>query len=202
VQPAGPYFIAGWSLGGMVAFEIACQLRESGAAVSYLGMIDAALPENGRLPGNISWMRGLWWAISYPLTKGVTWNYATLRMLANFCGITLPASLRGWRASFQFPRALLSEGWRSLRVFVAIIQGMKSYRPRPFDGVVTLFRTSYTRGPEDVLVDSMRRWCAGLEVHEAPGTHMSLMLDPRQASLFAPDFETTLKPKARQASAT
>lgn len=41
VQPKGPYRIAGWSLGGTIAFEMACQLEKNGDTVEYLALIDA-----------------------------------------------------------------------------------------------------------------------------------------------------------------
>jgi amino acid adenylation domain-containing protein len=41
VQPAGPYALAGWSMGGVVAFEIARQLEQAGAAVRLLVLLDA-----------------------------------------------------------------------------------------------------------------------------------------------------------------
>ncbi|KQU63404.1 hypothetical protein ASG66_03045 [Bacillus sp. Leaf406] len=40
VQPAGPYALAGWSLGGTIAFEIAHQLEEMGDEVDFIGLID------------------------------------------------------------------------------------------------------------------------------------------------------------------
>jgi thioesterase domain-containing protein len=40
-QPAGPYRLAGWSMGGLVAFEIARKLEELGAAVALLALLDA-----------------------------------------------------------------------------------------------------------------------------------------------------------------
>jgi amino acid adenylation domain-containing protein len=40
VQPDGPYRIVGWSFGGLVAHEIAVQLRESGAEVALLALLD------------------------------------------------------------------------------------------------------------------------------------------------------------------
>ena len=40
VQPHGPYFLAGYSFGGRVSFEIAQQLVRAGERVSFLGMID------------------------------------------------------------------------------------------------------------------------------------------------------------------
>jgi len=37
VQPKGPYYIAGWSLGGTIAFEMTLQLEKTGEKVSFLG---------------------------------------------------------------------------------------------------------------------------------------------------------------------
>ena len=207
VQPAGPYYIAGWSLGAPVAFEIACQLREAGERVAYLGLIDAALPENGRLPGNISLLRGLWWAVSYPFSERMPFTYATVRQLANFVGVALPSSLtdvrqRGWAASFHFLAELFAGACRSVRVFFANMRGLRSYQPRRFDGVVTLFRTKPpAKVSEDALRQAMTKWCARVDVHDAPGTHMTLILDPHQATRFAPLFETTLEPGLKLAPA-
>src|SRR5262249_47406289 len=44
VQPIGPYLLGGWSLGGVVAFEMAQQLRKSGEEVGLLALIDSAVP--------------------------------------------------------------------------------------------------------------------------------------------------------------
>ncbi|MDR0218662.1 MAG: alpha/beta fold hydrolase [Enterobacteriaceae bacterium] len=46
VQPHGPYHLAGWSIGGTIAYEIALQLADDGEEVGYVGMIDSYnLPE-------------------------------------------------------------------------------------------------------------------------------------------------------------
>ncbi len=45
VQPHGPYFIAGWSLGGTIAFEMVGQLEETGEKILFLGLIDAPGPQ-------------------------------------------------------------------------------------------------------------------------------------------------------------
>jgi len=41
VQPCGPYFIGGRSLGGIIAFETACQLRAQGQEVGLLALLDS-----------------------------------------------------------------------------------------------------------------------------------------------------------------
>src|SRR5262249_50820553 len=47
VQPQGPYRLAGWSLGGMLAYEVATQLIGMDQAVEFLGMIDTFLRNDG-----------------------------------------------------------------------------------------------------------------------------------------------------------
>ncbi len=52
VQPYGPYQIAGQSSGGLVAFEIARQLRAAGEEIALLGLIDTYLPAAVLSKGN------------------------------------------------------------------------------------------------------------------------------------------------------
>ena len=44
IQPHGPYYIAGWSVGGTIAFEIARQLEKENRKVAFLGLIDSTPP--------------------------------------------------------------------------------------------------------------------------------------------------------------
>ncbi|MBE8586411.1 amino acid adenylation domain-containing protein, partial [Xenorhabdus griffiniae] len=41
LQPQGPYRLMGWSIGGLIAYEIAQQLTCEGETVAFLGMIDS-----------------------------------------------------------------------------------------------------------------------------------------------------------------
>ncbi|MET7771004.1 amino acid adenylation domain-containing protein [Nocardia sp. NPDC005366] len=41
IQPAGPYHLLGWSLGGLIAHEVAVQLQEAGEQVALLSMMDS-----------------------------------------------------------------------------------------------------------------------------------------------------------------
>jgi pimeloyl-ACP methyl ester carboxylesterase len=44
-QPRGPYRLLGTSFGGIIAFEIALQLRRAGDAVALLAMVDTVPPD-------------------------------------------------------------------------------------------------------------------------------------------------------------
>src|SRR5215470_4769943 len=43
-QPRGPYRLVGFCLGGILAYEMACQLRQSGEAVALLAIADQTCP--------------------------------------------------------------------------------------------------------------------------------------------------------------
>jgi len=50
VSPVGPYALGGWSLGGAIAYEMACQLRAAGREVDLLALIDPSPLPRGALP--------------------------------------------------------------------------------------------------------------------------------------------------------
>jgi thioesterase domain-containing protein len=45
IQPSGPYMFIGFSNGGIIAFEMAKQMRESGEDVRLVAILDAILPK-------------------------------------------------------------------------------------------------------------------------------------------------------------
>jgi amino acid adenylation domain-containing protein len=50
-QPGGVYRLAGWSMGGVLAFEVARLLEQAGAEVGLLVLLDAPFAQPGLLPG-------------------------------------------------------------------------------------------------------------------------------------------------------
>ena len=50
VQPGGPYHLGGWSLGGVVAYLAALELRAAGEEVPVLALFDSPAPPEGGAP--------------------------------------------------------------------------------------------------------------------------------------------------------
>ncbi len=50
IQPTGPYLLGGYCLGGLIAFEMAQQLRDAGEQVAALTIFEMFLPGSVRLP--------------------------------------------------------------------------------------------------------------------------------------------------------
>jgi thioesterase domain-containing protein len=46
VQPRGPYFLGGYCFGGMVAFDMAQQLKKQKEEVALLVLLDPAIPDS------------------------------------------------------------------------------------------------------------------------------------------------------------
>lgn len=52
-QPKGPYLLAGYSYGGVLAFEVARELIEQGEEVAFCGLIDSFMPYSRRFPKSL-----------------------------------------------------------------------------------------------------------------------------------------------------
>jgi amino acid adenylation domain-containing protein len=65
VAPEGPYHLGGWSLGGVVAFEMAQQLVRQGEPVDLLALLDAVVPAElaGHRYDDPALLRGLAWEL-------------------------------------------------------------------------------------------------------------------------------------------
>ena len=46
IRPEGPYILGGWSMGGVIAYEMARQLERQGGNVGRLLLLDSFVPEN------------------------------------------------------------------------------------------------------------------------------------------------------------
>jgi acyl carrier protein len=65
IQPHGPYFLGGWSFGGLVAFEMAQQLTQSGQEVALLAILDTPAPSH-----NLSPYQSLKFLLGHPTVSG------------------------------------------------------------------------------------------------------------------------------------
>jgi thioesterase domain-containing protein len=168
-QPEGPYQLAGWSFGGKVALEMAQQLHKGGEAVDLLAIIDARLYStrfatfwHGSRVFLTSMLPQLWPYIS---------DYLHLQSAHRHPEQVEPGE-ETRRSNFK-----RSEFRRLLRVFQANVRADGRYKPQRYPGRVTLFKTS-TRDQ-----DSTWGWgdiaANGVELHQIPGDHMSVLRSPQ-----------------------
>jgi thioesterase domain-containing protein len=188
IQPQGPYYIGGLSLGGLIAFEIAQQLHAQGQPVGLAVLIDA-YPALRR--GSLSLWRGhvrrvlidnLVGRVVFHgrnlLEEARTRPAAAVRDKARRLGKRVAARLR---IDHQANEAHLGDSY-ALKVRRANIEAMRKYEPRPYAGRIALLMTSESKNRR---ADGRSGWCAlalgGLDVYLVPGDHATMLREPHIA---------------------
>ncbi|GIW92285.1 MAG: hypothetical protein KatS3mg110_0326 [Pirellulaceae bacterium] len=164
VRPRGPYLLAGWSLGGIIAYEMAVQLQEQGDDVSLLAMFDA-----GHLYAFAVMLtffkqdsQDMWSRLAAPEDE----------QIAFFREKTARAQLIPPQADQQTARNIY-------RVVVANMRALYQYHPRPYRGKVVLFRAreKYIESRHDPA-EEWKRLATEVEVIPTGGDHLSLVHEP------------------------
>nr|WP_279635659.1 non-ribosomal peptide synthetase [Corallococcus carmarthensis] len=184
VQPHGPYQLGGWSLGGLVAYEMAQRLREAGEAVDLLALIDTHVPGLTKPSQDAS-------RFDAETRARLAFAHATATAFGQDLSISDEALAQGGDEAML--AHLLQEGLRArildahagpsqlrvlFNVFRANLFAQEKYVPRPYDGTALLLSASeastglpHHRGWEPLVR-------GGLEVHAVSGSHHALMQDP------------------------
>jgi amino acid adenylation domain-containing protein len=173
IQPQGPYFIAGYSFGGIVAFDIARQLTEHGEKVAFLGLVDIRCP----VIAEISTPFREWIEVQIDRMRKMT-----IKQQCEYIYEKL------FKPKSQAYRDEVVSTLSNLDIFTpelvkvldCNVQAAKEYQPQIFAGKATLFWSEYqswyikkhpTLGWGDLLTD-------GLDMQQIPGNHTTLMQEP------------------------
>jgi len=181
LQPQGPYYLGGWSLGGVIAYEMARQLQEAGEQVALLALFDSYTPKQvqsverdyankHKLQDSdqetlllTSFARDLGLAVQLPLSGG-----SLAEHLAQLAGqLTASTGLHGQNLHDLF------------KVYKTHTLAMNQYQLQTYTGAIKLFtadkalvsNTSSYHEPEGWF-----EWVTGrIEVIEIPGDHYTLL---------------------------
>jgi len=164
VQPRGPYALGGWSVGGVLALEMAQQLTAAGHRVAPLAIFDSgalyacailtAMFPKGEM-GTLDWLR-------MPGDQQV----------AEFRRRSAPARLVPDNADDAL-------AGRIARLFASNMRALLNYSPRPYAGRIVLFQAS-----EAIVKKRFEpryewpRLCEHVEVLEVPGNHLTMIYEP------------------------
>lgn len=196
VQPSGPYQLAGLSMGGSIAWEMACQLRDAGDEVAILALLDAkALHKNEEVASG-----------RYHQLFGNSAIPDWLSDQAIIMSVLFPALKKHWRklksmkrerqvmALFDFgrqaghvPKMSDTQLDHILTIAEANRIALRDYTPRPNDSRAVLFaakkglRVSSNQPDGDL---GWKHFARGrLEIHEVPGDHYTMVAPPHVSVL-------------------
>ena len=203
-QPEGPYFIGGWSFGGIVAFEMARQLFAQDQKVGKLLLLDSGAP--------ISMKKYLGEeyegseededenkddaALLIDLLAGLRLSEEDLKPFEGDKRIEYVLK-RGIDMNFFPPDVDLARARTYLELFRTNARARRKYLPPVYQGSVTLFRpfTQLALPPSDGSERNERvaklihdnGWselaAGGVRVIEVPGDHVTMVGDPHVETL-------------------
>lgn len=171
-QPKGPYVIGGYSVGGVVAFEVVQQLKAAGKEVALLVLLDSfaghVVPQTTSTKTHLDHLRE--WG------PGYLGNRLKARLQRETETLSVALKTRFYKSQNQpIPFEL-----RDRYVSTALAEAALRYKPTPYAGRVVLYRaaevdpqfqhTSETLGWDDLTPN--------LEIVRVPGNHDSLVYEP------------------------
>jgi|SoiMethySBSTD1v2_1073268.scaffolds.fasta_scaffold168878_2 thioesterase domain-containing protein len=188
VQPQGPYFLVGYSFGGLVAIEVARLLRNSGQEVGLLALVDTTYDDRYWTMSQfiISLVRRSYWHVrrirTLPLREAIGEISVRLRRLG----------LRAHRRSQRFAQ---SEPWLSTgsadNAQERCLDAMKCYIPAYYPGAIVVFRAE----DEDFGCDPAQLWCKFADTIESrtiPGSHIDIVRSGNSVSRLAAELDARL----------
>jgi thioesterase domain-containing protein len=185
VQPEGPYLLAGWSLGGLIAFEMARALRAEGQEVDLLALFDVSAPLT-RLDEEIDVHEQ---AASLAYNIWSTAGQETPLTADDLRGSTVEEAMRRIYEKAAEDRTIppdidFSDMLGFFRMFTAHLQARRAYVAKPYAGRVTLIRAAEQPVPVDDETLGWREIAAGgVAVYESPGHHYNMVRPPQAAGL-------------------
>jgi amino acid adenylation domain-containing protein len=187
VQPRGPYLLGGWSMGGLVAFEMARQLQESGEKVALLSIFDSAPPEkDARASAEVDELSLM---INFARDLGLSWENSTGsldELLGLEPGAQLAYVLESGRFSHVLPPDLdACELRRLYEVFKQNVRAMQSYATSARLEQMTLFKASEkSAAPPEHWRAGWQDFITGdLDVQVVPGDHFNMLREPHVKAL-------------------
>jgi amino acid adenylation domain-containing protein len=176
VQPTGPYFLGGWSMGGVVAFEMAQQLHAQGQRVALLALFDGRIPTPDETfpedDAEAIMLVERYFGISFDPMEALSelpkdQQLAFMLEQAKSAGL-VPAELD------------VSQARRFVDLLRSDLRATQNYGLHLYPGRITFFKASETpagTSPDPTL--GWNKWASGgVEVHVVPGNHANLMYEP------------------------
>jgi thioesterase domain-containing protein/acyl carrier protein len=176
VQPAGPYLLGGWSMGGVVAFEMAQKLHEQGQRVALLALLDGRIPTPDETFPEVNSEAILLVERYFGISFGPVESLAELSKDEQLAFMLEQAKSAG-----LIPAELdVSQARRFVKLLRSDLRATQNYGLHLYPGRITFFKASETlagTSPDPTL--GWSEWASGgVEVHVVPGNHANLMYEP------------------------
>ncbi|MFM2311134.1 MAG: hypothetical protein RLZZ04_410 [Cyanobacteriota bacterium] len=201
IQPQGPYFLAGHSFGGLVAWEMAQQLTRKGETVAVLALFDTFGPnyQTQYTKHTLSQWLSIHFKNINRLPRGEKLAYFLARLEYNLKS-KIPQS---WQQKYsQIVDLRLSPEQKLMsRIGKLNLVAQEQYTPSVYPGKLTLFRAEIRRpyGCFDPNGGWSEMALGGITVEEIPGDHIGILVKRENSEILAAKLKEVLLDSADQA---
>ncbi|MFM6278872.1 MAG: thioesterase domain-containing protein, partial [Dolichospermum sp.] len=196
LQPQGPYFLGGYSFGGIIAYEIAQQLHCQGQKVVFLAILDTCRPG---YKCRLSLLQRIYLHFNYFMQRRNTYISDKAKSLYKHSKFYIKQIFQNHlRLITQIINPQIPENNQYLHGHDIYIQAMNTYIFQPYSGQVTLFRTKDENRTEAIGIkyDPKFGWneiiTGDLDVKYIPGSHLSLLDEPH-VGFLAKELQVCLR---------
>jgi amino acid adenylation domain-containing protein len=178
VQSQGPYYLGGYSFGGLVAFEMASRLIAAGEAVRLLALVECASPAVRRGLPPYDYRIALW-----PVGESTRARSLESGLMIN---VAIHDGMREGRlVDWSLERGPTGAGLRFYELGRSAAAATRRYHPLPTPLSVTVFRARAQRSRLDL--EPQVGWSAfalgGVSVIDIAGDHTTCLSSPWVSSL-------------------
>ena len=175
-QTANTCFLAGYSFGGRLAFEVAHQLQRAGRKVEAILLLDTAMRDSMRLPKDWRWLK-LWFGMHLRNTFVRGWSYLRERIASKWRYESGKLALKFNPPDFKDPAATIPWALRE-KIYG---KALRTYQPSPLQSRGVLFRSQeelrniYTGDPS---LGWSTLFTEQFEIVDVPGDHETFLQEP------------------------
>jgi aspartate racemase len=194
IQPEGPYALGGLCIGGVVAFEMAQQLRTKGETVALVALLDSGVNTGY---GKLTW----WWHYFRNLPRDIpSWLIGSFQLNRAQWATLIRQKIRMTRASLRHAFRSSRDGSHQddapvrvqelgdlfqfseqhRKIARAQYQALRQYKPRVYPGRLSLFRARMQ--PFFSSHDPEKGWgklaARGVEIRVVPSNHLGMLQEP------------------------
>ena len=187
IQPKGSYNIGGWSIGGVIAFEMAQQLQRTGHEVATLVLIDSFSPLSVRITeeNNDTMIINQLAKESFDFhSKGISTNMVNNNLQQPSSEVQLSKIIeRAKKHNILPPNFEKKSINRLLQIFKANINAFSNYVPLPYQGKIVLFCAEKKSMMPDMNLGWSDMVKGGIDRYELKGDHYSIIQEPNVRDL-------------------
>ncbi len=178
VQPQGPYLLAGWCFGGLVAFEMAQQLQARSEQVSFLGLLDISTERVASEELDELELDDAAFLVKL-FAKDISLSLDRIRQLGSDEQL-LYVIEKVRQLNLIPPDVGLAQARYLVQILKSHIQAAKAYIPQPYRGRATLFRASEEAAADsqDLTLGWEELAAEGVDLHWVPGNHHTMVREP------------------------